>query len=257
MEGASKNCRPGRFTGPWSESGGDDFIDWEENGPSPGDVMVFSNKEITTLGGKKGVLEGECMVLKDPDPKKPFCMMTFTFPGVVDDRITTMGVLDAMVITGGTGCFYGANGLVMGSFSSPQDLQYNISLDSNNNTSDSSCVSDIFDGVWTEPFGDFFVDYGKNRLTSGDGFVFDMNVVSIPVSTGVLNGYSSGRCFALPGLVRTYCQASISLPGGSVAIGGFFDEMVIMGGTGCYSGVQGTVKGSCTVTGFRYRFSIF
>ena len=43
----------------------------------------------------------------------------------------------------------------------------------------------------------------------------------------------------------------------SVAIGGFFDEMVIMGGTGCYSRLQGTVKGSSTVTGFLYRVSIF
>jgi hypothetical protein len=49
-----------------------EYIDWEGNGPSSGDVFVF-NKTVTTAYEREGYAEGECMVLKDVDSAKPFC----------------------------------------------------------------------------------------------------------------------------------------------------------------------------------------
>ena len=257
IDGPEKECIQDSYESPWTEQGNDVYIDWDKNGPSPGDVMVFANKEITTTDGKKGFLDGECMVLKDPDSARPFCTVTFAFPGAVEDRLTAMGVLDAMVVTGGTGCFFGLSGLISGFFSTSNDLKYNATLDTLKSSVDTSCTPGIFDITWSEQFGDYFIDYGRNRLSPGDGFVFADNLVQIPIASGTLEAKSSGRCIVLQGLVRTYCTTSISLPEGTIAVAGFFDEMSIMGGTGCFRGLRGFMRGSSTATGFQYDFTIY
>ena len=75
-------------------------------------------------------------------------------------------------------------------------------------------------------------------------------------NTGVL----AGRCFMLPNIGDTYCNVVFIVPNeGSIAAQGYFGggkNMVIVGGSGCFKDVRGTVQAQETETGFAYNWSV-
>lgn len=257
-EDSTEGCvnEQGVTASPWSEVGGRTAIDWDSNTLSPGDVYVFDGNEFVTPSGINGFLEGECMILQDAsDPNKSFCTMTFLTNTTEINILTVQGVFDNMVITSGVGCFYGATGTISGSLFN-QSAEYSLNFDAPDSASDESCPSiTIFDELWEEPFGDFLVDYnGDGGAFGGDGYLFDNKVVTIPSTGQTASG--AGRCLFLDTSGTIYCSIIYTLEEGTIAAQGYFDDMAIVGATGCFRGLEGTVSASETETGFFYTWSI-
>lgn len=246
------------FASPWTEQSSETqiAIDWDGDSQfSPGDVVVFDNNVFTTSRGEQGTLEGECMVLFDPetgtsDSDRTFCTMTFfTSTG---HRVLVMGVFTEMIILSGTGCFSGVSGRIAGSRRNNGDYRYALELDSR---SVSQCSTDIFGQPWTEPVGDFFVNYisqpwepwwvepddDYDANTPGDVYVFIDKVITAPATGEV--GRGAGRCFVVETQEYTFCNIVFEFSDGSIAVQGIFTEMSVIGASGCYQGLYGIVFG--------------
>ena len=253
------NSAPFRSS-PWTEASSQSQMSVDWNGDfrlSPGDVFVFDSNSFTTNAGAQGFLEGECMMLYDfeteeTDITRPFC--TITFYTTAGDRMWVQGLFDEMVIMTGIGCFTGWTGSIAGSRQGNGSYRYALNLDSAN---DARCSTSIFDEPWTEPPGDFYVNYlyepwtptffapnppaDYDLYTPGDVYVFSNKQVTAPSTSQV--GLASGRCVVLEVSPYTFCSIAFKFPGGSITVQGIYTSMAVVGATGCYRGLQGAVVG--------------
>ena len=275
------------LTTPWLEAlptngeASDTEIDWNGNGRfDAGDLVVFDANTFVTAGGAQGFLEGECMGLYDPvtdsvDPNRPFCVMTFyTEAEESDDILMVQGIYDNMVITTALGCFYGVSGIVSGSvLQDGGGYRYDLVLDDNsaNNVTEPSCIESIslFNYIWTEDFGDLLVNYrfqpppiasavddAYDEETPGDVIVFDKKIITVNSTDTVAIGVGSGRCVFLTRQDRMYCNMVFALESGSIALQGDFSQMIVVGASGCFQGLQGVVYSNKTNTGFSYSWDV-
>ena len=158
-----------------------------------------------------------------------------------------------MIIVSGTGCYFGITGAVSGTAVTGPVQQFQVSVDDGTGL---SCTPGIFDNPWTEPFGDAYVDYVLNDAEDdGEIYAYDSKPISIIISGGTeLQGILAGRCFIAGG--SYYCSYVVDLPGGAVAFRGFWEEMTIIAGNGCYRGLTGTVGAEGISDGFMYTFDL-
>ena len=247
------SCPNGLFQGQWTEPGGHTVVDWDQNnGLFPGDVIVFDNQELNVPGGWSGSLEGECSVLVEVGVDKAFCSVTFI---VDNDRLHAMGVFDNMVITGGTGCFLGISGIISGRTLGSGTKQFDMNTDAENSNEDSSCPDNsLFDTAWIEEPGEELIDYDGFDESPGDAYVFDNKSVVMPTGS---QATSAGRCVFLQDLSQTFCSMTLTTSRGSIALQGFFRNLYIVGGTGCFRGLAGMVLGGeHDEGGFTYEFVV-
>ena len=236
----------------WEHESNYFYVDWDSNGLSSGDIYVFDRQEVVTSTGE-GVLDGECMILEDTTEEKAFCLMTFKFG---DDVLHTMGVYDDMVITGGFGCFAGISGRVQGQSNGPSK-QVQLALDGSGTSQSSFCPIGIFDGTWIEDFGEVPVDYDGLGDSPGDVYVFDNKQVTVPTDEGDISGVLAGRCVLLEeDASDLFCNSVITLEQGSIALQGFYENMYVVGASGCFRGLIGTVFGGGNCDGYTYNFDV-
>jgi hypothetical protein len=234
----TSECDPGLFAYSFFDEQEGIYIDWNGDGPSAGDSIVHVSNTIETPDGNLGLLEGDCTFIEE----LIFCALTWSMGEAegTPSLLLAQGPLGKMIITGGTGCYFGASGFISG----PMGRSYAIWFDYEDSAGAASCTPDIFLEPWEEDSfngGDVFIDY------TGDGFgaatLFDNNVMVVPLPGGrELEGRVSGRCFTLtdPG-TNIYCQIVIELDEGLISLQGNFLEMTITGGSGCFRGIAGTV----------------
>ena len=166
------------------------------------------------------------------------------------------GRYDNMVITSGQGCFFGTTGSLSGSAT---DNGYMYELDF---STPSTCTEGLFDDPWTEAFGDAFVDYlfdpdaEDDEGSPGDAYVFENKVFTIPSTGGT--GLLAGRCFILPDDdAETYCNIVFTIDGeGSIVTQGFFNRLIIVGGSGCFQGLSGSAEVDENDNGFLYSWTL-
>lgn len=249
-----QNCPTGLFQGQWTEPGGYQVVDWDKDGLSIGDIVVYDSQQVNIPGDRSAILEGECTVLLEVDEDKPFCSVTFI---VGDSNLYAMGVFDNMVISGGTGCFFNTSGRISGRTLEDGSKQFELTVDDENSNEDTACSgSSLFDEAWIEEFGEELVDYDGLGESPGDAYVFDNKAVTIPSSNGDLQAVSAGRCVFLQDLSTTFCSITLTTSQGAIALQGFFGMLYITGGSGCFRGLAGIVSGGETDDGFTYNFDI-
>ena len=161
------------------------------------------------------------------------------------------------MITGATGCYAGVTGTVEGG-SVGSLYTHNVQFDNLN--VDLVCSSNLFDDPWFERGSDETIDYDNSGDGSaGDLSIFDYNRV-VPGRNGPL-GSLSGRCFYLENAQdpeeNSYCTIVFVFDEGSLVVEGFYNEMTIVGGSGCFAGLTGKVQGTVlTSTTFEYVWSL-
>ena len=131
----------------------------------------------------------------------------------------------------------------------------------------------LFDNTWTEEYGDLLVNYmyhapddgdtasifeiEDDQKTPGDAYVFDNKVIS--VSTTDNSGILSGRCYFLANDSDLYCSIVIEMDNniGSIAVQGDFDNgMTVIGGSGCFRGLQGVLMANDDGSRFVYTWEV-
>jgi hypothetical protein len=231
------DCPASLFAAPFLEVGGTTAtVDWDENGDSPGDVIVFDSTTLTTPDGDLGFTEGECIYLQDLSDT--WCSISFGFGANAEHTLVAQGLFSQMTITGGIGCYNGVTGTISGAgAASGTGFEYALALDAEDSTA--NCPSDLFDNVWAEPSGEAFVDYDFDDFTAGDVFVFDNKDITID---GEVLGSLAGRCYFLPEVDDNYCNLVFTLDIGTIAVEGFSEEQIIVSGSGCFAGLSGTVE---------------
>ena len=185
------------------------------------------------------------MVQNTTDHDLSFCVATFS-SSTFDDTLTVQGIYNNMVITGGTGCFFGASGSVVGNKRGGRGSAFGYTIDFQfpGDATDPSCPSDLFDNSWAVLGSDTDVLYRRPDVKrAADAIVFDNNEVGIPTLAGM--GVEAGRCFFLEDdAADLFCNIVFSLDGiGQIALQGFFSDMAIVGGNGCFAGLKGRVFG--------------
>lgn len=170
------------------------------------------------------------------------------------DVIVAEGLLNNMNIIAGTGCYLGASGVITGAFASVTEAVYTVDFDEEDAALDPSCPPRLFDFPWTEPFGDTFVDYGQ---AEGSLYAFENKPITAVDGSGTeIIGIAAGRCNILQGN-GLYCFYTVNFPGvGLLTFQGFFDLMVITGGSGCFRGISGFIEGFDIESGFLYEFDL-
>ena len=227
------------FDNPWIEAFEDTFLDIDRSGNGTvGDIIVFDSNEFVA-GTESGLIAGECILTPSGES---FCSITYEFD---DGTIEATGPDRSLVITGGTGCFYGISGTISGSLTSPTTYEHTVMID-DDSTSNVECTAGVFDTAWIEQGEDFFVDFDRNNATSpGDLFVFGSHEVRVG-GTGLV-GLSHGKCSVLvfDGTDDDiFCSITFEFEEGTIAAQGFVTDMIITGASGCFRGLQGNVKGS-------------
>ena len=246
------------FTSPWVGSDNSDYwFDWDRNRVfSAGDTVVFDTNYFTTGEGVTGFFEGECMDVGEVDL---FCLITFLTGPLSENKLMAQGALDNMVITAGLGCFFGASGTINGSFDGDEgSFVFQLNIDDTNSMHDPACPSDLFDEVWEENYGEVYVDYLADDFSEGDAYVFVDKSIRTP-SKGEI-GVLTGRCVVVDiEASATYCNIVFELDEGDIVVQGFFGEMVIVGASGCFQGLQGRVFASDPLDDslFIYNWDVF
>ena len=245
------------FADIWLETPGDVFIEYIRGVENPGDVYIFDNNVIDA-GGLSGLVSGECTVL--PVSGDSYCTISFQFP---EGTITVQGAFfRVMSITGGTGCFSGISGLVQGDTAPGAGsvdffLQYTFTVDGVADVP-LTCNNRIFDFPWYESGEDQFLDYDRNNVISqGDMFVFDQHAVIITALS--IQATAAGRCVTIEQVTtanNSFCSIVFAFDDGELVVQGFFEEMTIIAGSGCFEGVTGTVQVSSSGNFFEYVFLI-
>ena len=142
---------------------------------------------------------------------------------------------------GGTGCFAGKTGVVTTGTSEDDEFTYEIDL---LEEVPDDCPDSLFAMPWVETYDGLFVDWDANGNSPGDVFVFDTNEL---VTGGGINGFVEGECMFLEelSLEKLFCTITYWFDESEdrLLAMGLFDEMVIVGGTGCFLGASGTVSG--------------
>lgn len=242
------------FASPWVGSDNSDYwFDWDRNRVfSAGDTVVFDTNYFTTSKGVSGFLEGECMDVGQADL---FCLITFLTGSLSENKLMVQGPLDNMVITAGLGCFFGASGTINGSL---DGNEFQLNVDDANSMHDPACPSDLFDEAWEENYGEVYVDYLADGFSEGDAYVFLDKTIRTS-SKGEI-GVLTGRCVVVDiDAAATYCNIVFELDKGEISVQGFFEEMAIVGASGCFQGLQGRVLGSDPLDDslFIYNWDVF
>ena len=243
----ASECPDGLLINQWEESINDVFLDWEKNvAPNPGDAFIFNSSALSTGTGLDGTVQGECMFLElTTNTERIFCTSTFRITET-GDQLVVMGLFNSLTIIGGSGCFLNARGIVKGADSSVGKLFYNLALDDANSAQDPSCIRGIFANSWREEIGDVFVDYFQNdgAEDAGEVYVFDNKRLTIPLTGGATTtGLLAGRCFVTTANHELFCQYAIEAPGGTIITQGLFSNMLVVGASGCYQGLNAYLQG--------------
>lgn len=240
----------------WIETAGDTFVDPDSDGLfSAGDFLVFDNNTITVGANTTGIVTGECVILPTTDFE--YCLITYEFE---EGSLTVQGVFfSGMVVIGGTGCFRGKQGFVVGSTFDESSFAHDVTF------ADSppplNCIGGLFGLTWREAGNKTLSDYDLNGILSeGEKFVWDSH--TLEVGNGILEGTASGRCSLLPGFEdddEVYCLISFEFDDlGTLVLQGIYSEMNIVGGSGCFLDVKGRVNAEQVGdTSFEYTFEIY
>lgn len=235
----------------WEQTVSVDFVDVDSDGDSIGDVFVFDSNDLESNQGTAGVAEGECMYFSDDDL---YCTITFVLGDNAESTLYTEGPLNNMIIVHGSGCYLGVTGTVSGEGSLVNGSTANYKFNFDNSNNQGSCFDGILDTPWVEALGDSFVDYdGDGEESNGELYVYNNKVVSLTHGSGSLPGFMTGRCFILQG-EGYYCSYVANVPGGSVHFRGFWGDMTIIAGTGCYRDLTGSVSAEEGDNGYEYTF---
>ena len=237
----------------WVQTAFVDTVDYESNGPSVGDVIVFDSNDVVSAQGTEGFMEGTCMYMSNEDL---YCTMTFVIGEESDSILYAEGPFDNMIIVHGSGCYFGATGSVVGSGSYATDSEVDFKFRFDSENASSSCIPGIFDDPWVEGYDDVLVDYvGNGDEDNGNLYVYNQKPLKVSNGNGSIPAFMSGRCFLLQGN-GYYCAYVANLPGGSVAFRGFWEEMSIVAGSGCYRDLVGRVFANDGDDGYEYTFEL-
>lgn len=236
------------------ETNDDTYINIDgDAGLSPGDLFVFANSALETTGFPDGVTSGQCTVLENVNiVDNVYCTMNFDFP---EGSIVFQGVLSSISVVRGTGCYTELHGIDVPDLGT-DGLVHNITRDTGLSTTD--CPFQLRNTTWIEISGDQYVDTDRSRsVTPGDLFVFDNNRLST-ADDGTIVGTVEGICIVMPRVNEdTFCMVSYESPDfGTLTAMGSFSSMTITGGTGCFVGVSGIVRGLSHPQGFAYSLSL-
>lgn len=231
-------CIPdGDFTEPWSQTTQFTSINYGSRGTSnPGDKLVV-NGDLTTASGAEGRVTGECTFLPETNRNDHFCTLTFALPG---GSINVVGQFDSMVITGTTGCYKDLNGFIAG-VAGRDGAVYKITIEQ---TATQCPVMTRFTSELLESGSDVYFDPDHDgTLSAGDSFLFNSHPIET-VGSGLANGIAVGMCTIVGKSNHSFCTIVFKFEEGTVATAGFFEDMMILGGTGCYAGIKGMFYGS-------------
>jgi len=228
------------------------FIDWDRDGSaSPGDSYIFEENSVTIPGnGPQGSVAGECMHHQSSSYTDLYCTMTFKFDS---GNVVVEGVLNKMIIVAGTGCFFGVSGIISGNIAAGPLQLFSITYDGDDSATDTSCSLDVFDNSWIEPYGESYVDYEFNgEEDNGEIYAYENKVMAVPLlGSATLNG----RCIFIND--SYYCSYTVELPDGMIHFRGFWEDMTILAGTGCYRDLSGGVSASDpSDIGYVYSFTL-
>lgn len=247
------------FSESWIETPSDTFIQYDPRSEGPGDVYIFDNNPVFVPGGMVGLISGECTVLPGAN-QDTYCTISYEF---LEGTITVQGAFfRVMSITGATGCFTGISGLVEGAgvdgdSSSDYYLSYLFTVDGIADQ-ELDCTEDIFDYPWFEVGQDQYIDYDRDsRVSPGDMFVFDGHDVFV-TALGV-DAVAAGRCIVIEEAQtnnNSFCSIIFAFGNGELIIQGFFNDLTIVAGSGCFEGTQGKVQVSTSGNFFEYNFFI-
>uniref|UniRef100_A0A6S8ID83 Uncharacterized protein n=2 Tax=Amphora coffeiformis TaxID=265554 RepID=A0A6S8ID83_9STRA len=96
------NCDLSIFDTAWLEPiGAEVLIDYEGDGESVGDMVVWDNREIQT-SGESGVGAGRCFYMQNQ--ASFYCNIVFAFP---QGTVLVQGFPDELIAIGASGCFQG------------------------------------------------------------------------------------------------------------------------------------------------------
>eukprot|EP00977_Amphora_coffeiformis_P001074 scaffold222_cov175-Amphora_coffeaeformis.AAC.19 len=222
-------------------------------GLGSGDVFIFSRSMLETPGFKSGITSGQCVVLENIDVvDNIYCTMNFDFP---EGSIVFQGIFYTSTVIGGTGCYAGLYGKNIPSLRT-SGFEHNISRGTG--LPKSKCPEHLLNTTWIETSGDTYVDSDRSgSVTPGDLFVFDSNRISMG-DNGIMMGTVAGICVVMPRVSdNTFCLVSFESPAfGTLTAMGSFSSMTITGGTGCFVGLSGVVRGASHPQGFAYSLSL-
>jgi len=249
----STTCIPdSEFSDTWQQFTAFRYISYGDRGnmAKPGDKLLVNDK-VYTPGGIQGQVKGECIFLPKAVRNEEFCTLSFEFSSAT---ISVIGQFKSMVITGGSGCYHGIRGTVTGSHVQ-NGAQYSFVLDKDNST-DLCTTIGRFDNRLTESGPDTFFDADLSGAPStGDSFLFDNHPV---LTSNFTDGIAAGVCHLLGPSMHAYCTSVYSFDEGSIVTAGYFEYMTIVGGTGCYSGVNGQFRGRDEeARSFSYEVTLF
>ena len=222
-------------------------------GLSPGDLFVFDRSMLDTPGFPGGITSGQCTVLEDVNVMDNiYCTVNFDFP---EGSIVFQGTFSTTIVIGGTGCYTGLHGINIPR-PGTNGFLHNITRDTGLLTA--NCPQQLFNTTWIETAGDTYVDSDRSgSVTPGDLFVFDSNRLSMEDNSMIM-GTAAGICIVMPRVSEnTFCLVSFENPDfGTLTAMGSFASMTVTGGTGCYVGVSGVVRGASHPQGFAYSLSV-
>lgn len=239
----------------WEQSGSFYSVRYGAMGTtSPGDKLIV-NDIFSTASGAMGQLVGECTFLPGVQRDSFFCSISFELPG---GNINAMGQYESMVITGGSGCYSGLAGIISGT-TTRDGAAYQVQLEDVDDVEASVCsvASTRFANNLIESGSDVYIDADKSgRVSPGDAFLFDLHPIESTNndSSALANGNAAGVCTILGKSNHSFCTITFTFEEGTIATAGYFEDMVIIGGTGCYSGMKGMFYGADLSNGlFSYK----
>lgn len=248
------------IAGPWFANG---FLEGL-NGFALGDVFISDAASPGVGQGFEGIVDGECMVINESSntlEDRIFCTVSFAGGPELRDIVTAQGTADSMVITAGLGCFSGKTGtLSISPFDGESIL--NPNFDSVESSTSTPCSLDVFDELWTVSSYNLvdYVEYLPEPAGAGNVYTFHKIPLIGESSLGDV-GIVSGRCFFLSNETssddETYCNFVFMLDGGSIAVQGYDNiELVILGGSGCFSNLTGYASIEFRTSDFLYNWFI-
>ena len=204
-----------------------------------GDIYVFDSNLVTTQGYNSGTSAGRCVVLEDDTiDDNWFCMIVLEFP---EGDVVFTGLFSDLAAVAGTDCFEGITGSVTTGGNPDSDaFTYQV----NEETSPpNNCDASLFDGTWLEEGGYLLVDWDNNGPSSGDSYVW--NDREIMTDNGE-QGFSEGECLVLEDTDpdKAFCTITFRFGDNILKAMGEYDNMVIIGGLGCFYGISGSISGN-------------
>ena len=101
-------------------------------------------------------------------------------------------------------------------------------------------TAELLQSKWQQDGSFLLIDWDSNNLTSGDIYVFDQRVVTAP---GGQTGLLEGECSILMTIDenKPFCSVTFIFGGDRLYAMGILDDMMIIGGVGCFFGLSGKI----------------